>query len=253
MLAKEHLIPPGELILENGIGSTDRSDIAKVRQEFADVGDNIAKGLVSQASLKPDSQILDVGCGLGRVARGFVDFIGRKGSYTGIDIVPSSIKWCKSAFAKYQNFSFVHADVFSKFYNPKGLQQAEKYMFPFACNSYDFVYSMSLFTHLLVDAADNYLGEMGRVAKPGALLVNTFFILDEVSTPLANGFYEVPGGRIQTPESPEAVSAIYLDRLKEIHEKRALDIEVLGFGHWTGRPDAQAGSFQDCIVARKRR
>ena len=198
-----------------------------------------------------DSSVLDVGCGLGRVALGLVDLFAKSGSYVGLDIVPSSISWCKSAFADHPNFGFVHADVFSKFYNPLGSQSAEKYKFPFADGSFDFVFSMSLFTHLMIEASDIYLGEIGRVAKPGARVVNTFCILDEISAPLVGGFHEVPGGAVQNLDAPEFVSALNLEPLKEIHRKHGLEIEGLGFGFWSGRPDGNPGSYQDCIVARK--
>ena len=250
-MQKEHLIPPGRLILDNGIGSTDRTDMEKVRLEFVQVGETIAKGLINQAPLSADSSVLDVGCGLGRVALGLVDLFAKSGSYTGLDLVPSSISWCKSAFADHPNFHFVHADVFSKFYNPQGSQPPEKYKFPFADDSFDFVFSMSLFTHLMIEASDNYLGEMSRVAKPGARVINTFFILDEISTPLAAGFHKVPGGAVQTLDAPEAVSALDLEPLKEIHKKHGLEIEGLGFGFWSGRLDAHPRSYQDAIRARK--
>ena len=58
-------------------------------------------------------------------------------------------------------------------------------------------------------------------------------------------------GAVQTLDAPEAVSALDLEPLKEIHKKRGLEIEGLGFGFWSGRLDANPDSYQDAIRARK--
>jgi hypothetical protein len=95
----------------------------------------------------------------------------------------------------------------------------------------------------MIEASDNYLGEISRVAKPGARVVNTFFILDEISTPLTAAFHRVPGGAVQTLDAPEAVSALSLASLKEIHKRHGLEIEDIGFGFWSGRPDGSPASY----------
>jgi SAM-dependent methyltransferase len=248
-LRNEHLIPPGEMIVQNKIGSSNKKDFDAVREEFARVGDRMAAGLVKQGPITPTSHILDAGCGLGRVSRGFVDVIGSDGSYTGIDVVPSSIGWCQAAYLEYPNFRFIQADVYSKFYNPHGSTKAENFKLPFRTSSFDFIFSMSLFTHLLIDATDNYLAEMSRVAKLKTKLINTFFILDEGAKGRVKNFHEVTGGRVQDPEYPEAVSAIYLSELEAIHRKHSLEIVNVGFGTWSGRSDGKG--YQDTIVSRR--
>ncbi|MBI2717850.1 MAG: class I SAM-dependent methyltransferase [Rhizobiales bacterium] len=242
------LIPPIELIVENKIGTNDKTKIA---EEFADLGEKMAKGLISQGQVKPTSSVLDVGSGLGRITRGFVDYID-EGTYTGIDIVGTSVEWCQTAYKDYPQFRFIHADIFSKFYNPEATTQPENYRFPFPDASFDFVFSMSLFTHLLQAAAENYLKEIARVLKPERRTVNTFFLLDDVTSQRTRVSipHDVPGGRIQSLEAPEHVSALYLDDLKAVHAKHGLEIERIGLGNWSGRPDANAG-YQDVIIARK--
>ena len=106
-------VPPRELIVRNGIGV---GDLDNVEMEFDRIGKGIAAGLIKNGLL-PDHTVLDVGCGLGRVARGLVQFL-EGGSYTGIDACLSSIEWCKAHYSGRDNFRFFHADVFSTMYNP---------------------------------------------------------------------------------------------------------------------------------------
>lgn len=49
----------------------------------------------------------------------------------------------------------------------------------------NFIWSTSLFTHMRINQVDSYLSEMSRVLKSGAKIWNSYFILDEVSEPLA--------------------------------------------------------------------
>jgi len=46
-------------------------------------------------------------------------------------------------------FRFQHADLFNTAYNPRGVQQAAQYRFPYEDDSFDFAYLGSVCTHLL--------------------------------------------------------------------------------------------------------
>ncbi|MFT3729155.1 MAG: class I SAM-dependent methyltransferase [Terricaulis sp.] len=247
------LIPPVDLILDNSIGVRDPSD---VERDFDTIGRGIAEGMIERGHITPTSHVLDVGCGLGRVARAFIDYL-TSGTYTGVDINRSSISWCKEAYAPYANFKFVHADLFSTHYNPTGPFKAEDYAFPFEEASFDFVYSMSLFTHVLADGVDNYLGQIARVLRPGRRTLNTFFLLDEVSTPLVTSEnavlrlpYEVGGGLVAHKDNPEAHIAFDTALIRSLHAKHGLHVEFVGQGSWSGRTDANAG-HQDAMLAQK--
>ena len=64
--AEKNFIPPEELIVENGIGC---DDYTKIASQFCDVGTGITKNMINAGFIKPDFSVLDVGCGLGRLAR----------------------------------------------------------------------------------------------------------------------------------------------------------------------------------------
>jgi ubiquinone/menaquinone biosynthesis C-methylase UbiE len=244
------------LILKNGIGVGDKSNIAG---EFDAIGHGLVREMINDGLLKPDYQVLDVGCGLGRLARALTEFLSAKGTYSGIDVNESSIDWCQANYVGYRNFTFVHADVYNAHYNKDATTRADDYVFPFEGKRFDFIFSTSLFTHMLLDGADNYLKEMARVLRPGGAMWNTFMLLDEVSEPLILWFtpqrpnvalpHSVKGGRIALPHDPEALSGLYTERVKEIHARHGLSVKEIRNGPWSARTDNLRASYQDVVIA----
>lgn len=253
---REKLIPPGVLISTNKIGS--HSDPKAAENEFREYGRLQMEDWIRRGYVTPTSNVLDMGCGLGRVAHTLPEFL-TEGVYTGIDITKSSIDWCAEKYAPFKNFRFVHADLSNSHYNRQDAADAAQYIFPIESGMMDFIWSTSLFTHMRINEIDHYLGEMTRVAKPGAIIWNTYFILDEISEPLAKTRlpdgntlrFPVEGGLCMIEDNPDHVIAFYLDRLLDLHKKHGLEIFHVGFGGWSGRPET-SGPGQDVILARKR-
>jgi SAM-dependent methyltransferase len=125
---------------------------------------------------------LDVGSGIGRMALPLTRYLSERGTYDGIEIVPSGVKWCRKAITpRHPNFRFHEIDVYNLEYNPKGRLKADEYRFPFPDASFDFMFLTSIFTHMLPRDIENYVGELGRVAAPGARCFITLFLLNEES------------------------------------------------------------------------
>ncbi|WP_157014904.1 class I SAM-dependent methyltransferase [Mesorhizobium xinjiangense] len=252
----DHLTPPVELIAQNNVGIHDKENILA---EYRKIGTYLFTVLKNRAGVRPDSDILDMGCGLGRVAAPFTTYL-TSGSYTGVDVVKSSIDWCAERYSGLPNFRFIHADLYSEFYNPKATVSAENYRFPFEDGSFDVVWSSSLFTHMLFDAVDNYLGEMSRVLKPGGRIWNSYLLLDEISEPLVHGRprsdgrrmeHEVKGGRVGWKDKPEWVVGLRLDGINELHRKHGLEIVETQLSNWSGGREDVPYKGQDVIIARK--
>ena len=249
------LIPPGELIVANKIGRHGYPEEAQ--KEFVEYGKNQMLDWIRRDYISPSSNVLDVGCGLGRVAQLLPSFL-KDGSYTGIDITKSSIDWCAKTYSKFNNFRFIHADLGNSHYNRPDATSASQYSFPIDSETIDFIWSTSLFTHMRIHEIDNYLGEMTRVAKSGAIIWNTYFILDTVSEPLArkglpNGGslnFPIEGGLYMTEDNPDHFIAYDIDRLRDLHDKHGLQIAHVGYGGWSGRPGVK-GIGQDVILAKK--
>jgi SAM-dependent methyltransferase len=128
-----------------------------------------AKGLIFEGA-----HVLDTGCGHGRSAIGMLEH--NIGSYTGLDVIPESIAFCRRAFSALPNFSFHQLDVYNELYNPQGRQQATEIRFPIEDESFDAVVAGSLYTHLGTKTiAKHYLQESWRTLKPGGRIFCSWF------------------------------------------------------------------------------
>ena len=127
-----------------------------------------------------DSTIVDIGCGCGRYAHPLRDYRFKSerfsGKYIGIDIDEEMLGWCRRNYDP-ERFSFHRSSHASKAY--RGLADGNSdYRLPAADESVDFVYSMSLFTHLLEVQLANYCRESYRILKPGGHMAMACFTID---------------------------------------------------------------------------
>ena len=163
-------LPPGPLRRLNG------------HRDFMTMGRGIVADLVRHAGVGPGDDVLDVGCGSGRVAIPLIETLGPDGSYEGFDVVPEAVGWCSRTITPvYPNFRFQVADVYSHHYHRKGTQAAEDYVFPFHDDRFQVVFLTSIFTHLGAAPTERYLRECGRVLRSGGRIFATFFLVDDVA------------------------------------------------------------------------
>lgn len=217
---------------------------------FAKVGDNFRDTLLRHG-LTPEMDILDVGCGQGRMARPLVAVL-EGGQYTGFDIDLSGVEWCRTHYADVANFTFDHADVHNARYNVGGTVAAKDYVFPYADNRFDRVFLTSVFTHMFAEDVENYLSEIARVMKPGGKALITWFLWDAgpKPSPILDFHAEVDAvSRTTLPENPEAALAFDRDWVERLYAKLGLEIEVVELGGW--RESVLDGSIQDLVVAGK--
>ena len=78
-------VPPAELLASVNIGPGD----------YVGIGRRYLNNFVELGGLKPDHRVLDVGCGIGRMAVPLLEYLDERGSYEGFDIVPLGIDWCR--------------------------------------------------------------------------------------------------------------------------------------------------------------
>ena len=168
--------------------------------------------------LQIDSNILDIGCGCGRFAIVLkrLNHKGWKfsGTYTGIDTDREMIEWCQQHFPA-RHFRFIWADRYSKVYNPAGTRESS-YRLPLESCGQDFVFSTSLFTHLLDDELTNYLSESYRVLRPGRKMCMSVFCLDHLTDGARRGRsfdHRIGPAYVADPDRPEAAVAYRQDHL----------------------------------------
>jgi SAM-dependent methyltransferase len=226
------------------------------------VGAAIAAGFRDQPAvgLRPDEKVLDIGCGIGRVAIHLTQYLDEfRGRYEGFDVMKSHVDFCSERITpSYPNFRFTHSDVRNDRYNPAGRIKASSYRFPYDDGTFDFAFATSVFTHLLPDDAKRYLQETARVLRRrGGRFLATFFLLDnEARAAVAAGKNSIgfphrwaSSCYVTNRESPEIAVAYEHDFVRTLFHRAGLRITGdISWGTWSGR-SVPWGGFQDQIVA----
>lgn len=243
---RKEMIPPRRL--QGFIGSGD----------FRDIGDEFLFYFRQLCGLQPEHRVLDLGCGIGRMAVPLTEYLSQRGSYEGMDIVPHGIEWCTAHITpKFPNFRFQVTDVYSKYYNPTGQYQASEYRFPFADGSFDFAFLTSVFTHMLPDEVRNYMGELRRVLKPGGKCLITWLMLNAESEALLKEgkssldvVHPLGDCRVMNPKIPGEAIAYPKAKILELYTSAGLSVEPpIRYGSWCGR--ARFLSTQDICIAQR--
>ncbi len=243
---RDPLLPPRGL---RGVGAGD----------FVAVGEEFARLLVELCGLAGATRILDVGCGIGRVAIPLTRQLDDRGTYDGFDVSRAAIRWCGRRISRrHPNFRFLHVDVRSAEYNWRGRIAPESFRFPYEDASFDVACAVSLLTHLLPAASRHYLAETARVLRPGGCCLASLFVLNEASRAVATegrGAYRFPAqlgeARVHDPARPEAAVAHDESAVRAWCAAANLElVEPIHYGAWCG--GVEALTFQDLVVARKR-
>jgi SAM-dependent methyltransferase len=221
--------------------------------DFRATGEEFLTHFQQLAALRSHDRVLEIGCGIGRMARVLAGVLRPPGSYDGFDVVAAGIAWCQSRYGDTPApFRFRHADLRNPAYNPDGAVAAVDYRFPYDDGAFDLVIATSLFTHLLDDAADHYLGEAARVLAGGGRLLSTWYLIeDELRSTPPGGFRRVAAGEptaIRDPDVPEDAVAFDEAWLRERLSEHGLSLRTLARGSWSGR---EGRSLQDIVVAHR--
>ncbi|MFN8202114.1 MAG: class I SAM-dependent methyltransferase [Solirubrobacteraceae bacterium] len=136
---------------------------------FKFIGREFLSHFVSLGELDPDADVLDVGCGGGRMAAALLYFL-HGGSYRGFDVHQPSIEWCRRHVqTRDERFEFAHVDIENPLYHPDSGSDPAHYRFPYDAERFDFVIATSLFTHMFRAETAHYLREFARVLRPGGM------------------------------------------------------------------------------------
>ena len=110
------------------------------------------------------SEILDIGCGLGRLPATIIDFFDFKGNYYGIDVGQESIDFCKKYYNK-NNFFFM---------------KNEGSEIPFTNKKFDFITFFSVFTHLYPDEIRKFLRNCKNLIREHGFIIADIFELKDI-------------------------------------------------------------------------
>ncbi len=239
---RDNLTPPKGSIF---IGSGD----------FNKTGQMYLNRFIELAGLKPEHRLLDIGCGIGRIAIPLTKYLNEKGSYEGFDIVKTGINWCiKHIHKTYPNFNFLHIDLKNDLYNLSVNREARNFIFPYNDNDFDMVVLTSVFTHMLPIDVENYLNQLHRVLKPSGKCLVTFFVLNTESKLFMNNSssfifkHSFENYSLMNSKVKEANVAYEETSLEDCFNKNNLEIDKVYYGWWSGRDKENSLDFQDTYI-----
>jgi SAM-dependent methyltransferase len=241
--------------------------------DFVKAGNWWRNFFTEQAGLQPHHRVLDVGSGIGRIARGLTEYLNFEneptedknalkhsytGTYDGFDAIKLGVDWCtKNISAKHPNFRFQYVPLENDLYRNDG-QNAAQFTFPYPDDSFDFVILTSVFTHMLPDEVSRYLSEIQRVMAKGGTCVATFFILNQETKqilesktdfhfPFDYGHYALMDDKVKAANV--AFDSVFLETtIKESGLAVAKKID----GFWRlGERTSAVQDFQDVLILRK--
>jgi SAM-dependent methyltransferase len=262
--------PPVRRVLRSSQGVIlDMIDVARgielpphrLRGGYGDLkagGEEYLRYFIEYGKLQPDHRVLDVGCGIGRMALPLTHYLSAQGEYYGFDPGADGVNWCVQHITpRFPNFHFEVADLHNEFFNPLGKYSPENFRFPYDDNSFDFIFLTSVFTHLLPDAMRNYFSEIGRVLrKDGRSFITYFFINPESVALTSEGksslsfLHKLNGCWTASPNNPEAAIAFDETGIRGLYQAGPIQIAELKYGRWCGR-QSEYGGYQDVIIGLK--
>jgi SAM-dependent methyltransferase len=219
--------------------------------------------LEKYTDLSPGDDVLDIGCGCGRLAATLTQHISLGGSYRGVDIVPGLIRFANNHIAtRWPHFQFMTLDQDNPAYNHwrddrnvvNPIHSLEESYTP---GSITLCIATSLFTHMDEAMIENTLRSIhAALAIDGRALV-TLFLLDPSSRHLIDRGTPVftfrhPIDHLVSTNSPQqglGAVGVDLQAFLAVCAQSGLYVEKILYGAWPGRKHFV--SAQDAVVLRK--
>lgn len=226
------------------------------------VASEILAVMAKYVDLPSQDSILDVGCGCGRIATGFTQYLSPTSRYLGVDIVSELIEFCKKFISpRYPNFRFVlleEGNLTYDWWRQKSSQiDLAKLSEAQPPGTVDLAISISLFTHLDLPAATDILATIARMLKNGGRAFITFFVLDSGAREgIENGRtgfsfkHRTSSGELHAEklEDPTHAVAYEMGQIEALVHSVGLQLERWVPGYWSHGNTGE--TFQDALILR---
>ena len=242
-------LPP--LRMMRFIGSNSREHyLLNIREYVAD--------LILNARLTPTSRVLDIGCGCGRVASGLSRYLDARGSYLGLDVWQEGISWATRHLTEaFPNFTFQTVPAANNYYLAEDTGERNAFdLSNVPTNHFDVIFAVSLFTHLKLADARQYLEFVAKALSPDGVAYLTFFVMDdEARTWVADTgnhkLVEPNGdGMWYGYAKQDFFSGFAPELLQQQFDECGLEVVQQAPGHWAKKSGARL--YQDWFLLRRR-
>lgn len=246
---RHRFVPPRSSIYTGSPANSDRYIKQSIHQ---------LELLKSEINLTPSDSVLDIGCGIGRTAIALTEYLNTNAKYEGFDVVKKGVDWCNSKINKeYPNFNFTYIPLFNDLYNNSNLK-AENFEFPYKKESFDKIFSFSVFTHMQINEIQNYFKQIHEVLKSDGIAFSTFFLYDDTNDAYISkreGFnfpIQEDGFKLMNSKVKSGNIAIHKDKINEMLNNENLTLVKIIDGFWKDNlRDSKKKEYQDIVVFKK--
>jgi len=228
------------------------------KEWYFNLGKEQAEKIIQWLSIRPEHKILDLGCGCGRIAIHFLNYLSKQGKYIGIDNNKELLSYCVDNISILNdNFQFQYIDVYNGEYANEGKLKCQEVVFPVGNEAVDYVIMCSVFSHMYLDDIASYLKEIYRVLKRGGLFISSLNLYNEFThnqikmdkSHLDIKYSIGEDSYCLDTEEPERGFAHKEEKVKELYWKNGFLIREIKYGMWSSKD--LTGEFHDYIIAQK--
>lgn len=200
---------------------------------FLESSDFEADRLIRDLGITPDSRILEIGAGPGRMPIGLIRKLGDVASYHGIDIDETAMSWCTRHITKeHPTYQFHWIDAQHDRYRPEGRVMDDDFRLPVPSNFFDLVYLHSVIANLVDRDARVYARIFADVLRPGGRVFLTAFVEEDVPPVTVN-----PSDYVVESSGPLNVVRYERDFMVTMFQEAGFELEL--FDH-AAELDAQS-------------
>jgi ubiquinone/menaquinone biosynthesis C-methylase UbiE len=146
---------------------------------FRTVGVQVLDQLRGVGGLRPHDRVLDLCCGVGRIAIPLTGYLGPPATYSGIDVWAEGIRWCQQEITpRFANFEFQYLDARNPKFNPDAARPLHEARLPYPDASFDVVL-MCAILQLTTDDVRHLVAEAARLLVAGGTFFGSWLLLDE--------------------------------------------------------------------------
>lgn len=231
-------------------------------EDFTKISDLHVEYLYRYAQLEDCTDIVEIGCGVGRDAMTLTQKMKAGTKYNGIDVIEESIEWAIDNISKnHEMYKFHWFDVKDMQHNPNGEGRQIDYEIPVADNSVDLIFLYSVFTHMDPDYIKYYANEFARILRKGGRVFSSMFFVDagvlQHLRKIGGGGrrkltfeHEIePGFFRNDPNVVPGATAYTVETLSQIFDAAGLRIDRILRGTWSRYGEDSDIKGQDAFVA----